>query len=168
MKNLFFVLGLLCLQSNLFSQSHSKPLDDGFYLVAKKISDTVTMKQPNDGSLAFVRFNPLFIENAPDNTQALLVYAINFVPLELAKEPQLVDGGKQKKLELSLSKLAADKLAAFTTDNLMKEATLIVDGQALTVNKIRAAITGGKLEITRCSDNACEKIQVQLKNNVSK
>ncbi len=50
----------------------------------------------------------------------------------------------------------------------MKQATLVVDGEALTVHKIRAAITGGKMEITRCGDNACERIYVTLKDNVKR
>jgi hypothetical protein len=47
----------------------------------------------------------------------------------------------------------------------MERAVLVVDGEALTLHKIREAITSGKLQITRCNDNACERLLVKLKDN---
>ena len=36
------------------------------------------------------------------------------------------------------------------------------------MHKIREAITGRKFEITRCTDKACEKLQVEMQENVKK
>jgi hypothetical protein len=39
---------------------------------------------------------------------------------------------------------------------------MVVDGEIVTVHKIRSIITGGKVQITRCTDNACEVIRSKL------
>jgi preprotein translocase subunit SecD len=166
MKKIFFLMALACLCLKGLSQTKTK-LQDGLYLVAEIVKDSTRQRSKN--KTVFVRFNPLFLENAPDSAQALLVYSNTFVPLELAQEPELLDQTDQKKkIQLSFSRLAADKLEKFTSENLMKQVTLIVDGQALTTHGIRAVISGGKMEITRCDDNACQKIYIQLKDNVKR
>lgn len=166
MKKLFFILAYVCLSTNLISQNKNK-LQDGLYLVKRVIYDTTKINLKDSGRS--VRFNSLFLENAPEGAKALLLDTSNFVPLELATEPELIPQTEnKKKIQLSFSRVASDRLASFTSSNLMKQVTLIVDGEALTIHKIRAAITGGKMEITRCGDNACEQIYVTLKDNVKR
>ncbi len=166
MKKIVFILACVCLSANLISQNKNK-LQDGLYLVKRVIYDTTKIKSKDaSGS---VHFNSLFVENAPEGAKALLLDTNNFVLLELASEPELIPQTEnKKKIQLSFSRLASDRLASFTSNNLMKQATLVVDGEALTVHKIRAAITGGKMEITRCGDNACERIYATLKDNVKR
>lgn len=164
MKKLFFILACVCLSTNLISQNK---LQDGLYLVKRVIYDTTKINLKDSGKS--VRFNSLFLENAPEGAKALLLDTSNFVPLELATEPELIPQTEnKKKIQLSFSRVASDRLASFTYSSLMKQVTLIVDGEALTIHKIRAAITGGKMEITRCGDNACEQIYVTLKDNVKR
>jgi len=167
MKKLLIALAMLCLASKHFAQTNPV-IKDGLYLVAGIVSDS-THIEPNDKQKVLVRFNKQFIENAPENSMGIIVYTDNFVPLELDKKPELrKQNASQKTVELCFSKLASDKLAAFTSHNIMKEATLIVNGEALTLHKIRAAITGGKMEISRCGDNACEKIYAELLKNLKR
>lgn len=167
MKNVVILLALLCLSTKHFAQT--KPvLKDGLYLVAGIVSDSTRTETKNKQKV-LVHFNKQFSENAPENSSALIVYTDNFVPLELNKEPELLkQNDAQKTIQLSFTKLASEKLAAFTSHNIMKEATLIVNGEALTLHKIRAAITSGKMEISRCGDNACEKIYVELMKDVKR
>ena len=42
----------------------------------------------------------------------------------------------------------------------------MINGQAVTLHIIRMPITEGKLQVTRCTDHACEKLLVALKDNV--
>ena len=161
MKEIIFILALLCMKA-AFPQTPK--LQDGIYRVAAVIKQQNV--QPN-GHQAVVHFNSGFLENAPDSATGLLIDAGNFVPLELEKEPLLMDhADKKKTLQLTFSRVAADQLQRFTERNLMKQASLIVNGEALTAHKIRAVITGGKLEISRCDDNACERMYVYLKEKV--
>lgn len=39
---------------------------------------------------------------------------------------------------------------------------MVVDGEIVSLHKIRRVITGDKLQITRCTDNACEVIRAKL------
>jgi hypothetical protein len=39
---------------------------------------------------------------------------------------------------------------------------LVVDGQIVTLHKIRSVVTDGKLQITRCTDDACQVIRAKL------
>jgi preprotein translocase subunit SecD len=167
MKKLIFLMAVFCLFMDGKAQSRAA-LKDGLYVVAAEVKDSSGLRATAKGK-SLVPFNPGFLENAPDSTLALLVNTQDFVPLELAEEPQLVKPADQKgRLQLSFSRLAAQKLEAFTRANLMKPAALIVNGQVLTMHKIRAVITGGKMEISRCADNACDHIYVELKNNVKR
>lgn len=46
--------------------------------------------------------------------------------------------------------------------HLWGKIAMVVDGEIVTRHKIRSVITGGKLQITRCVDNACEVIRAKL------
>ncbi len=167
MKKIFFILAFLCQVSASFSQANKK-LKNGMYLVDKIVYDS-TKIDASDTQKTLIKFNQLFLKNAPEKSVGLLIFNSNFVPLELNEEPKLIDQDeKKKKIELSLSHAASEQLAMFTSHNVMKQATLVIDGEALTVHEIREAITGGKMQITRCSDNACEIIYVKLKDSMQK
>jgi hypothetical protein len=158
------LMALLCLSVCAFSQTEIK-VPDGLYLVDSLVVDTVGIKVRSGQKL--VAIDADFLAVAEKNERFILLSVSDFVPLQLERSPELLkQGNKKKKLQLSFSRLAAEKLESFTASNLMRRATLVVDGKALSVHKIRAKITGGKMEITRCGDNACERLYVTLKDNV--
>lgn len=66
----------------------------------------------------------------------------------------------------SLTKDASEKLKVFTENHIMSRVALVVDGQAVSIHKIREPITSGQLQITTCSDNACERLVVKMKSNL--
>jgi len=154
---------LVCMYSIGISQKN-KQLKDGLYLADRVLYDTsVTAPLLNQ---VIVHFNPGFSEDAPTGSTGLLINADDFVPLELQEDPVLVQQTEnKKKLELTFSRTASDKLEKFTAGHVMKQVTMIVNGEVLTMNKIRDAIHGGKMEITS-SDNTCERIYATLKKNV--
>lgn len=96
--------------------------------------------------------------------RCLVVNAVPDVPFIL-KEPPKKDIDPDKKtarLQIQLNTDAAGALEAFTRENLNGTAAVIVGGQVISIHKIRTPITGGKMQITRCSDDACEVIYSQL------
>ena len=116
-----------------------------------------------------INFNKMFIENAGQDITRVLIDTSEYVPLELDKAPTAEKQTEQKKkLMLSLTPAASEILKTFSAKNVMKKVVIVVGGEALTMHKIREAITGGQLQITRCSDNACEKLFIMLKDNVKK
>jgi preprotein translocase subunit SecD len=56
----------------------------------------------------------------------------------------------------------------FTEKNIMHQIAFVTDGTVITIHKIRAAVTDGEIQITRCTDNACQVLYLRLKEKVSK
>ncbi len=164
MKRIIIFMLLACmLASSMFIQ-HNKHLKDGLYLVEKVLYDTSAVTL--NANQALVHFNKEFLENAPDGSVGLIINTTDFVPLLLEGEPLLLPQAEnKKKLQLTFSRPSAEKLEKFTAANSMRQATMIVNGEVLTMHKIRDTIRGGKMEITGCSDNACQRIYVMLKNH---
>ncbi len=49
-----------------------------------------------------------------------------------------------------------------TRDNLGKSAALVIDGEVVTAHKIRAVIDSGLVQLSRCTDDACDYILARL------
>ena len=152
-----------------FSQSESKNnIKDGLYLITN--IDTVALQRSSLSSKEMeISFSLLFEEYNTKEFRRIIIDTTEYVPLELEKPPlteQQTD--RKKKLLLSLTKEASGQLKTFTTKHVMCRVVLVVDGEALTMHKIREPITSGQFQITRCNDNACERLFVKLKDNVKK
>ena len=74
------------------------------------------------------------------------------------------NGQGKSVLTVSLSRKNAERAEAFTRTHLGGRVALVVDGEIVTLHKIRSVVTGGKLQIARCTDNACEVIRSKLVN----
>lgn len=166
--NKYILLILLVLSVKLagFSNHCNLPIRDGLYLVIKTGSDTTRFDKIKTSEIE-IHFNSLFLEFADQDMSKILIDTSEFVPLELEKLPVTEPQTElKKKLMLSLTKEASEILKTFSAKHVMKHVVLVVDGEAVTMHKIREAITSGQLQITRCTDNACEKIAVALKDNI--
>ncbi|MEI7485414.1 MAG: hypothetical protein WCK13_11955 [Ignavibacteriota bacterium] len=164
-KLLILIIFTISFTAIAYSQNKLK---DGLYLVNR--IDTIA-GQPSELSVneMNVYFSKMFEEYNTDEYARIVIDTTQYVPLELEAAPKTEQQTEdKKKLLLSLTKEASQRLESFTTKHLMKRVTLIVDGEALTMHKIKTAITGGQLQITRCNDNACKTLYVKLKDNVVK
>ncbi len=161
---------MLVLYATGFSKTgHKKTILNGLYLITKIDTDATKLSPLSQNEMA-VGFSKLFAEyNNKDEFIRLIIDTTQFVPLELEKAPTTEQQTeKKKKLLLSLTKEASEKLKAFTANHVMSRVAIVVDGEALTMHKIKEPITSGQLQITRCTDNACERLFVKLKDNVKK
>jgi preprotein translocase subunit SecD len=87
----------------------------------------------------------------------------SYVPIVFEKAPQVQKDGRGKSvLSVSLKQENAKMLEDFTRAHLGGLVATVVDGEIISLNKIRAVITGGQLQMTRCTDNACEIIRAKL------
>ncbi len=87
----------------------------------------------------------------------------SYVPLVIEGTPQVKKDDRGKGiLFVSLKEENAKKLEEFTRAHLGGRVATIVDGEIISMNKIRAVIIGGKFQMTRCNDNACEIIRAKL------
>ncbi|MFZ5949229.1 MAG: SecDF P1 head subdomain-containing protein, partial [Candidatus Rifleibacteriota bacterium] len=56
----------------------------------------------------------------------------------------------------------------FTAANIDRAVAIIISGKVVTAHKIRAEIVGGKIQITRCGDDACEELNLWLKDSLAR
>jgi preprotein translocase subunit SecD len=156
---------ILTFSGTAYSQN---TLKDGLYLI-NRIDTIESQKTSLSEKETAVYFSKMFEEYNSDEFARIIIDTTQYVPLELESSPKTEQETEtKKKLLLTLTKESSERLKTFTTENLMRRVALVVGGEALTVHKIKAAITGGQLQITRCTDNACETLLVKLKDNVVK
>lgn len=85
------------------------------------------------------------------------------VPFLLAKRPEAVVGERGfTELLIQLTEEAAAEMERFTGENIGRSAAFLIDGEVITAHKIRAVIKDGRLQLSRCNDNACEYILARL------
>jgi preprotein translocase subunit SecD len=145
----------------------NKTISDGLYLITK--IDTIASElSPLSLNEKEIFFSEMFEAYNSEAYLRIIVDTTQYVPLELEDAPRAEQQTEtKKKLLLTLTNVASEKLKTFTANHVMDRVVLIVDGEALTMHKIREAITSGQLQISRCNDNACERLFVKLKDNES-
>lgn len=149
--------------------AYTLPLPDGFYRVMRTGNHDKDIL-PLAENERIIPFNQFFFEKTDQENKFVVVLTDDFVPLSLQSKPtesELDDQRKTKTLLLSLTEDAKNRLTEFTTAHLNKMTGIVVGGEALTMHKIKTVIDSGKLQISRCSDNACELLYVELQDNVT-
>jgi preprotein translocase subunit SecD len=72
------------------------------------------------------------------------------------------DGGWKTILSVTLKKKYVKMLEDFTRAHHGKKAAVLLDGEIIMIHKVRRLISEGKLQVTRCTDNAFEVLSVKL------
>jgi len=180
MKILFWIVGVVllvagCAQEEGVSpkkepktnteivKSDLKLLEDGVYLLLSELNDTSNFS----GNGRVVEYSHDFLdEDGAGDSLFFVVDPNDFVPLNLAQEPE---GVKQEDdrihLLLKLNSIASDQFEEFTGKHLNERVAIIIGGKAYTKHIIRTKVIGGNLQISRCTDNACEHLLLELQNN---
>ena len=163
---LLFVLILVAgCQSRKPVSAGSETLPDGIYLILGK-----HIAQPREDQVEgrLIKFSHHFLdENDKDQPHFLDVHPSEFVPLALSETPDSVTQPDDRiHLMLTLAETSQKQLARFTGKHVDRHVAIVIGQEAMTMHKIRMKITGGKLQITRCTDNACEYLFYELQDNV--
>jgi preprotein translocase subunit SecD len=139
-------------------------LENGAYLILRQAS-TPEDARVEGRSHVVMAYDRRKYGNAPTN-QPLEYVALDptdYVPLIIDAAPEMKQDGRGKSiLSVSLTRQSAERAETFTRAHLGGKIAMVVDGEIVTLHKIRSIITGGKLQITRCDDNACEVIRAKL------
>jgi preprotein translocase subunit SecD len=102
--------------------------------------------------------------NLPDKPRFVALSTEHFVPMNLAQKPtKKLDGQGKKQLLLELAKGQVVPLETFTRENCGRSVAIVIGNQVVTIHKVREPILGGKMQITRCTDNGCDVLYTQLK-----
>lgn len=168
MKRIIVLIALLLLYAGVAHarKQQKQTVENGLYLIVR-MDTTHTGSQRVTAQQKALHFSPLFEEYNGDEQTRIIIDCRDHVPLELRKAPETEQQTEQKKkLLLSLTPEASEKLKTFTTQHVMHMVAIVVDGEVLTTHRIKEALTSGQLQITRCNDNACERLYLSLKDHV--
>ncbi len=136
---------ILLLLTLLLSACVHKPIPDGLYAVTDSNRDAV------------------LVERDDEPGQKISLARSSRVPLVLAAAPvRETDARGRALLGVTLAPAQVGALESFTRAHLGGRAAFVLDGRAITVHKIRAVITGGRMQITRCGDDRCELLYSRL------
>jgi len=111
-----------------------------------------------------LRYDPRMADSeSTEPVQLVTVETHSFVPLILgaAPEPSKQENGSIL-VSVALSPKYIKALADFTRAHLGERVSLVLDGEVVSTHKIRAVIEGGRMQITRCDDRACQRILSKL------
>lgn len=150
-----------------FVTQQSMPAD-GIYLVIS--THTEKPETTTVSNRTIIPFSHRFLDdNTTDQPRFLVISTDDFVPLELMERPlKLRDNDDRSKLLLSLTNSSRNAFSEFTGDHVGGVIAIVLDGEAVTIHKIREKIEGGKVQITRCTDQACEYLYMALQDNIRK
>jgi preprotein translocase subunit SecD len=139
----------------------------GFCLVAAEADSMPLLPVARDDQQV-VRYDYKYLlESERGKPRYLLLPKTVDVPLILSGKPKLIDKSKNGFPEL-LFKLTPEtsiKLEKLTREHLGSKVAFLIDGEPVTIHKIRSAITGGQFQLTRCTDTACRIIYGRLLKN---
>jgi preprotein translocase subunit SecD len=136
----------------------------GFYLVAAEAENAAALPAAK-GDQRVVRYDYRHLrEGERGRPLYLLLPKVADVPLVLAKAPELLMEGENgfPELRLELTVDAARRLEALTREHLGDRVAFVIDGEPVTLHKIRSVITGGQFRLSRCTDTACQYIYGRL------
>lgn len=160
-----FCTGLLSLLASCVLAEEK--VQDGFYAV-RRVSETREALLPLADDEIIVNYSSMFQEPG-DKKEYVVITKEHYVPLSLKEMPVKVKDKTERTkfwLNVCLTDDAAIKLEELTKANIGKRGTMVVNGESITIHKIRSVIKDGKMVISRCGDNACEHIFLELKDNV--
>ena len=167
MKRLFLFALLLVLLVGHSATALAQKVKDGLYLIAGIDSTAAQRAVPASGIP--VKYSKLFEEFKGQAQTRIVLDANEYVPLDLGKSPATTPDTKlKKKLVLTLTPAASEKLRTFTEKYLTRKVAVVVDDEVVGVHDIKEAITNGQLQITKCTANACERLYFKLEDNVKR
>jgi preprotein translocase subunit SecD len=132
----------------------------GFYLVAAEAQTAAALPAAN-GDQRVVRYDYRLLREAERGQPLyLLLPKVADVPLVLAKAPELLREGENgfPELRLELTAEAGKRLETLTREHLGGRVAFVIDGEPVTLHKIRSVITGGEFRLSRCTDTACQYV----------
>jgi preprotein translocase subunit SecD len=156
---------IICILSGMGTADVEPKWQTGFYLVIGEAPSAAALPQPNSSQQVMQYSNRFLLDPDSEPSRYLLLASRPDVPLKLVKSPEYTPKGANgfPELQMELTADAARALETLTRKHLGQEVAFVVDGEPVTIHKIRSAITGGRFVLSRCTDTACQYIYGRLK-----
>ena len=152
------------------ASAEAAKLPDGIYQVIRKADDAKSLEPLNEGEEIRIDDGKLLEPNVPlkqDPPQYIALTKKSYVPILLNSEPiKNTDRVYKTRLLLQLAPEQIVPLEKFTRKNVGKQVAIVIGDRVVTVHKVREPIVGGRLQITRCTDNGCDVLFTELKNDL--
>jgi len=151
-------------QDDLFRNKSTNKHQVGFYLVIAE-ADSASALPIARTDQQIIRYDYKFLRNTEhEKPLYFLLSKIADVPLILNKIPELQEKGENgfPELRLELTPESARNLEKLTRDHIGGKVVFIIDGEPVTIHKIRSVITDGQFRLSRCTDSACQYIYGRL------
>lgn len=136
---------------------------NGVYAVLKE-GHTPQEAEPGSGPHLILLYHQVYSEsdrNGPPRYIALDTSSV--VPLTLAEPPETkTDDRGWTLLNVRLTPENVKRLETFTRAHLGGTIAIVIDGEIITMHKVRSVIEDGRVQITRCQDNACQVLRTKL------
>lgn len=148
-----------CLAAQQEANSDGPP--DGLYHVVETFA-----KRPSELDNT-VQYDYRMVDSSAQEARYIRIDLDNYIPLQLAQPPERViqeDG--RSNLHLTLTRKAKCRMRKLTGRWVGARVCLVIGGEAVTMHKVREKITGGQIQVTRCTDDACEQLFYELRDNV--
>lgn len=160
------VAALIISSCSEIKEADATSIEDGIYLI-KEMSETKEELVIGHKNEAIINYSHAFIDNPNEKVEFYLIQSDPFVPLVIKSKPEIKGDSKRlNELQITLVPKYADLLEKYTEKNLGGKVAIVIAGEAVTRHKVRESVKGGRLKITRCTDNACEFLLTALENNV--
>lgn len=143
-------------------------LKNGFYLILEEQAEPAKLQKPADDEVIVTyTLDHLGVKDQP--ARHYRVKNRPDVSFSLDARPEVgdkVDG--KTTLNVVLGEGNAREFQQFTANNIDRGVAIIIGEKVVTAHKIRTEIVGGKIQITRCGDDACEQLYLWLKDSVAR
>jgi hypothetical protein len=160
----FAGLLLLIAVGTTFSQKSSPArIPNGFYSILVEATSRGEARTDSIPNIVLV-YDGKYVDSSQTATPSYVALDTTFyIPLILEGSPTTNrDGNGRTLLGVTLSRKYITKLEDFTKAHLGGRVAIVLDGEIITMHKIRSVISEGKVQITRCYDNACEVLLSKL------
>jgi preprotein translocase subunit SecD len=165
MKKITLLISMILVSFSIgFAQTQSEHPRTGFYLIAAEADSVAVLPAPGTGQQVIHYDYKYLRDTERGKPRFLLLSKTADVPLVLAGKPELQMKGENgfPELRLELTPEAARKLENLTREHLGGTVAFMIDGEPVTIHKIRSVITGGQFRLSRCTDTACQYIYGRL------
>ncbi len=148
------------------ASNRDNALQNGFYLVLRQAEDPTSLSLNNSAEHAVINDYHFLEPEERDIPKYCILSTDEFIPLSLGTEPgKGTDPKGRPMLSLQLAENQVVPLEEFTRKHLGQTIAIVIDGQIVTSHKIKSVITGGRVQITRCSDSGCTVLYSVLQSN---
>ncbi|HEV3146352.1 MAG TPA: hypothetical protein VGZ47_20865 [Gemmataceae bacterium] len=163
-----FLVALLFLANAFYVQAQektgpAKKLANGIYAVLRegpKQNDLLPLKE---GEVLAADRRLYQKKDEKEAPRHLVVRSTPDVELNLAAEPKaVIEGEEVVRILLKLQPNSAAALERLTTDRVGKQIAIVVDGEVVTVHKVRDVIKGGAAQISCCAPGSAKFLLEQL------